>query len=384
MKRFMYLLVSIIITFMCVNIETKADEIEPYLINRFSFSDSVQGDYYNRFLYNVSFFSDHINININAEVSCNRVPETLSFSLEFSDSEFVRSIDSDYVKPSSYTYTSNNMIRERYSVISMHEQRSTYTTGGYYTYYYTSNIRLDKKNSAIVDDNDYITINSKSICCDGEAFSSIINGFYAASNIIVQDPNHFGDINFDNKIDADDAQLTLQYYLTNLSNQNSGTMIDYVKSNGYDIDEEYLFNKDDVDKKYNFKEPLIDRATEYAKKLYEAAKHAVYDLAVEDENLSGLTTGSGIDVGGTSAVTSAPASGAAALNKFKYRVYVYFTDATKLTAAQVQLDGNYNVVGVGVQDKNNYCGSYPKQMTVDSYDNLSARTAHVALNYSMT
>lgn len=132
------------------------------------------------------------------------------------------------------------------------------------------------------------------------------------------------------------------------------------------------------------KKSKITSANSAAKSIYTGAQSAITDMNAEDADLSTLTTGAGIDVGGSSAVTSAPAAGASSLVKFQYRVYVYFTDATKLTAAQVQLDSNYNVQGVGVQDKNNYCGSHPKQMTVDSYDNLSAETAAAALTYAMT
>ena len=51
--------------------------------------------------------------------------------------------------------------------------------------------------------------------------------------------------------------------------------------------------------------------------------------------------------------------------------------------AVVALDDNYNVTGVGVLDKNNYMGSHPKQMTVDSYDAISGtKNAAAALSYS--
>lgn len=131
------------------------------------------------------------------------------------------------------------------------------------------------------------------------------------------------------------------------------------------------------------KKSKITSANSAAKSIYTGAQSAITDLNAEDANMSGIAN-STISVGGSSAVTSAPAAGAAASVKFQYRVYVYFTDATKLTAAEVKLDNNCNVLGVGVQDKNNYCGSHPKQMTVDSYEGLSAKTAAAALTYAMT
>lgn len=132
------------------------------------------------------------------------------------------------------------------------------------------------------------------------------------------------------------------------------------------------------------KKSKITSANSAAKSIYTGAQSAITDMNAEDAAMSGLTTGSGIDVGGNSVVTTAPNSGDSALNKFKYRVYVYFTDAKKLSAAQVQLNSNYEVQGVGVQDKNNYCGSHPKQMTVDSYEKLTAKTAAAALSYAIS
>ena len=129
------------------------------------------------------------------------------------------------------------------------------------------------------------------------------------------------------------------------------------------------------------KKSKITSANAAAKSIYTGAQSAITDLNAEDENMTGIASAT-IDVGGTSAVTAAPGATATATQKFQYRVYVYFTDATKLTAAQVQMDANCNVLGVGVQDKNNYCGSHPKQMTVDSYEGLSSKDAAGALAYS--
>lgn len=131
------------------------------------------------------------------------------------------------------------------------------------------------------------------------------------------------------------------------------------------------------------KKSKITSANSAAKSIYTGAQSAITDMNAEDAEMTGLGT-AGIEVGGSSAVTTAPNTSDSALNKFKYRVYVYFTDATKLTAAQVKLNANYEVEGVGVQDKNNYCGSHPKQMTVDSYEKLSAKTAAGALAYAIS
>ena len=132
------------------------------------------------------------------------------------------------------------------------------------------------------------------------------------------------------------------------------------------------------------KKSKITSANSAAKSIYTGAQSAITDLNAEDAELSGLTTGAGIDVGGNDVTTTAPDASATALVKFQYRVYIYFTDATKLTDAQVQLNANYEVQGVGVQDKNNYCGSHPKQMTVDQYDKLTNKTAADALAYAIS
>jgi len=131
------------------------------------------------------------------------------------------------------------------------------------------------------------------------------------------------------------------------------------------------------------KKSKITSANSAAKSIYTGAQSAITDMNAEDASMSGLATGAGIEVGGTSAVTAA-ASATDATNTFKYRIYIYFTDITKLTSAQVQLTTNYEVQGVGVQDKNNYCGSHPKQMTVDQYDQLTNKTGAGALGYAIS
>ena len=131
------------------------------------------------------------------------------------------------------------------------------------------------------------------------------------------------------------------------------------------------------------KKSKITSANSAAKSIYTGAQSALTDLNAEDAELSGLNAfkGNGATVKGT---YTAPADNASADVKFKYRIYVYFTDLTKLSEAIVALDDNYNVSGVGVLDKNNYCGSHPKQMTVDSYDKLTAKTAAAACSYAKT
>ena len=132
------------------------------------------------------------------------------------------------------------------------------------------------------------------------------------------------------------------------------------------------------------KKSKITSANSAAKSIYTGAQSAITDMNAEDADMTGLTTGSAFSVGGTSGTGVTAASGATnALSQFRYRIYVYFSDITKLKDAQVQLTTNYEVQGVGVQDKNNYCGSHPKQMTVDSYDKLTQKTAANALTYAI-
>ena len=131
------------------------------------------------------------------------------------------------------------------------------------------------------------------------------------------------------------------------------------------------------------KKSKITSANSAAKSIYTGAQSAITDLNAEDENMSGLQ-------GQTIALTvgaSAPANNATtATGKFDYRVYVYFTDVLKLNSASVTIDGNGNVTGVGVIDKNSYAGSHPKQMTVDKYDELggSSITMTQILTYAST
>ena len=131
------------------------------------------------------------------------------------------------------------------------------------------------------------------------------------------------------------------------------------------------------------KKSKITSANSAAKSIYTGAQSALTDLNAEDAVLTGLNTfkGNGASVKGT---YTAPADNANADVKFKYRIYVYFTDLSKLTDAVVALDDNYNVTGVGVQDKNNYLGSHPKQMTVDQYDKITGPTAAKACSYAKT
>ncbi len=126
------------------------------------------------------------------------------------------------------------------------------------------------------------------------------------------------------------------------------------------------------------KKSKITSANSAAKSIYTGAQSAITDMNAEDAPMITLATfqnGSGDTVGGKNgtSVTTAPANStstatADVVAKFRYRIYVYFSDINKLNNAWVKLTTNYEVQGVGVVDGNNYVGTHPKQMTVDKYD----------------
>ena len=116
------------------------------------------------------------------------------------------------------------------------------------------------------------------------------------------------------------------------------------------------------------KKSKITSANSAAKSIYTGAQSAITDMNAEDANVSTLL-GKNLNItANTTTPPSTPADSDSAQVKFNYRVYVYFTDVLKLKSAAVAIDGNGNVTGTGVIDKNNYAGSHPKQMTVDSYE----------------
>ena len=126
------------------------------------------------------------------------------------------------------------------------------------------------------------------------------------------------------------------------------------------------------------KKSKITSANSAAKSIYTGAQSAITDMNSEDAPMAALSifqASNGDTVGGKSgtSVTTAPANStstatADVLAKFRYRIYVYFSDINKLNNAWVKLSANYDVLGVGVIDSNNYVGTHPKQMTVDKYD----------------
>ncbi len=130
------------------------------------------------------------------------------------------------------------------------------------------------------------------------------------------------------------------------------------------------------------KKSKITSANAAAKSIYTGAQAAITDMNAEDAKLSDLDgwkadAGKAIKVSG---YTKDAPTGAADL--FEWRIYNYFTDITKLKAVVLKLDENYQVEGVGVEDKNAYTGSHPKQMTVDNYN--KNKTAAAALTYAVT
>ena len=116
------------------------------------------------------------------------------------------------------------------------------------------------------------------------------------------------------------------------------------------------------------KKSKITSANSAAKSIYTGAQSAITDMNAEDSNLADLNAyKTGASVASDKAVTTAE-NATTTEAKFRYRIYVYFSDLTKLKNAYVQLNDNYDVIGVGIIDNNAYVGTHPKQMTVDNYD----------------
>ena len=125
------------------------------------------------------------------------------------------------------------------------------------------------------------------------------------------------------------------------------------------------------------KKSKITSANGAAKQIYTGAQAALTDMNAEDREVASLA--GDIDVY-TSTALAAPAATAADADVLKYRVYNYFTDITKLSAAMITVNGNGVCTAAAVVDKSGYSGSHPKQMTVDTYE--SNKTITQALSYA--
>lgn len=372
MKKIITCLLSICFCFIVMTGTVVAEDTESYLIGRKTVTS-------NNITFNVAFFSN--GIELSSFYSTSVSADARRFTLEFNDSDFHANAgqyltDGSYTQsPESYVYVTNDRIKQTYKM--------SYGYSGD-RYNYSCSVYLALKTNRIVNDRDYIKINGEIISLADIVFSDL-DTYYIEDDMVCQTPNYFGDINFDKTIDIEDAQLIMQYYTDNLVSKNVGTMIDYLKQRNIMTEQGFIYS----DTAYHDSD-LIQTNNEIALAIYKAAEKAIEDLITEGvvlvhgEAFGPLAIGCGIDVGGNNAITVAPASNADAETKFKYLVFRYCPYVTNLSNAQVQLNSNYEVQGVGVQDKNNYCGSYPKQMTVIAHDKLPLRTAASALSYGIS
>lgn len=127
------------------------------------------------------------------------------------------------------------------------------------------------------------------------------------------------------------------------------------------------------------KKSKITAANSAAKHIWDASQSALTDLAAENLAIT-AKVGNGspvvINKGDTFAHSSDPT------DEFKFKVYNYFKDLTKLQQVQIQTADNLTI-GVGVVDINQYPGSHPNQMSTEMYDACHGTSAANALDYAI-
>ncbi|MBQ8922569.1 MAG: hypothetical protein IJ060_10510 [Oscillospiraceae bacterium] len=120
-----------------------------------------------------------------------------------------------------------------------------------------------------------------------------------------------------------------------------------------------------------------------AKSIYTGVQSALTDMNAEDADMSGLK-------GQTFNYTSRdfqfdgpPQRDASAEEKFRYRVYIYFTDITKMDNISISLSEYCEVQCVAVkrtEDKydTEVYGTHPHQLTIDDFDSINSMNDAVA------
>lgn len=127
------------------------------------------------------------------------------------------------------------------------------------------------------------------------------------------------------------------------------------------------------------KKSKITAANSAAKHIWDASQSALTDLAAENLAIT-AKVGNGspvvINKGDTFAHSSDPT------DEFKFKVYNYFNDLTKLQQVQIQTKDNLTI-GVGVVDINQNPGGHPNQLPVEMYDSCHGTSAANALDYAI-
>lgn len=127
------------------------------------------------------------------------------------------------------------------------------------------------------------------------------------------------------------------------------------------------------------KKSKMASANSAAKHIWDASQAALTDLAAENlastssVGVNGVVT---ISYGETFARSSNPT------DEFKFKVYNYFNDLSKLQQIQIKIDDALTEA-VGVVDSNQYPGGHPNQIPVEMYDSCHGTSAANALDYAI-
>lgn len=127
------------------------------------------------------------------------------------------------------------------------------------------------------------------------------------------------------------------------------------------------------------KKSKMTSANSAAKHISDASQAALTDLAAENLAITASVGTNGvvtINYGDTFANSTDPT------DEFKYKVYSYFNDLTKLQQIKIQIDDNLTKA-VGVVDRSQYPGGHPNQIPVEMYDACHGTSAANALDYAL-
>ena len=120
-----------------------------------------------------------------------------------------------------------------------------------------------------------------------------------------------------------------------------------------------------------------------AKSIYTGVQSVITDLNAEDADLSWAKGQEFHYTGRDFQFDGPPNAGASAEDKFRYRVYVYYTDITDMDNVSIAFDDSWNLKCVAVKrtekkyDTEIY-GTHPHQLTIDDFDSIKSMDDAVA------
>ena len=127
------------------------------------------------------------------------------------------------------------------------------------------------------------------------------------------------------------------------------------------------------------KKSKMAAANSAAKHIWDASQSALTDLAAEN-----LASTSSVGVGGVVTISYGEtfAHSSNPTDEFKFKIYNYFNDLSKLQQIQIKIDDALTEA-VGVVDSNQYPGGHPHQIPVEMYGSCHGTSAANALDYAI-